>query len=99
MVGRAYQPRAGDIPMKPLKAVLSLRVSTEDQAENGTSLETQELACLRKAAELNAQVVTIYRDEGVSGALYHTRAGMQAALADIEAGKANLLIVYSISRL
>lgn len=81
------------------KAVLYCRVSTEDQAENGTSLEAQELACLRQAAEMGAQVVATHRDEGVSGRLYMTREGVQKALCNVEAGKANLLIVYSISRL
>lgn len=85
--------------MQQVRAVLALRVSSEEQAENGTSLETQELACLRKAAELGAQVVCIYRDEGISGALYLSREGIQAALADIDAGRANMLIVFSISRL
>lgn len=81
------------------KAVLYLRVSTDEQAESGTSLETQEFACLRKAAEMGAQVVEMYRDEGVSGALYLSREGLQKALSDIESGRANILIVYSISRL
>ena len=82
-----------------MKAVLYTRVSTEDQAENGTSLETQELACLRKAAEVGAQVIETFRDEGISGARYMTRARIQDALCAIEAGKANALIVYSLSRL
>lgn len=82
-----------------LKAIVYIRVSTDDQAENGTSLETQELCCLRKTAEMRAQIVETIRDEGVSGAFYLSRSGIQQALTIIEAGKANLLIVYSISRL
>ncbi len=84
---------------KICKAVVYCRVSTEDQAENGTSLETQEISCRRKAADLSAQVVSVYKDEGVSGGFLLTRPGIQAALADIETGRADMLIVYSISRL
>jgi site-specific DNA recombinase len=38
------------------------------------------------------------REEGVSGALYIARPGMQKALSLIEAGKANLLICANLSR-
>lgn len=85
--------------MSSLKAVIYTRVSTEDQADNGTSLETQELACLRKAADLQSAIVEVVKDEGVSGARYTTRAGIQTALAHIETGAASLLIVHSLSRL
>ncbi len=81
-----------------LKAIVYGRVSTDEQAENGTSLETQELTCLRRAAALGAQVVGTFRDEGISGGLYLTRAGIQAALRELEAGRANLLIVANLSR-
>lgn len=81
------------------KAIIYTRVSTEQQADEGTSLETQELSCLRRAAELKAEVVGVLSDEGLSGAYYAARPGLQAALARIEKGEANLLIVYSVSRL
>jgi site-specific DNA recombinase len=81
------------------RAVVYCRVSTEEQAASGTSLETQKLACLRKAAEIDSAVHGSYVDEGVSGAFYDTRPGLQAALAAVEAKQASLLIVYSVSRL
>jgi hypothetical protein len=78
--------------MSTPKAIIYTRVSTDEQVE-GTSLETQALHCLRKAGELAAQIVDTPCDEGVSGSLYASRPGIQKALAIIEAGKANLLIV------
>lgn len=81
------------------RAVIYCRVSTEEQAENGTSIETQELACLRKAAELGAAVYDTYRDKGISGGLYLAREGIQSALADIEAGRATVLIVAKRDRM
>ena len=57
------------------KAVIYTRVSTDKQAEEGTSLEVQESACLRKAQDLGAEVTDIITDEGVSGAFYLSRPG------------------------
>jgi site-specific DNA recombinase len=81
------------------QAILYTRVSTGDQAENGTSLAVQLSACLKKAEQMGAQVVRHHEDAGVSGARFDTRPGVQAALEDIETGRADALIVYNISRL
>lgn len=62
------------------KAILYCRVSTEEQAENGTSLETQKEACLLKAERMGAFPVRICEDEGVSGTRYQTRPGIIEAL-------------------
>jgi site-specific DNA recombinase len=80
------------------KAVIYTRVSTDKQAEEGTSLEVQEAACLRKAQELGAEVVDIQTDEGISGAFYISRPGIQRALKQIEAGQANMLITMKLDR-
>src|SRR5579871_1830313 len=84
--------------MKTSKAVLYTRVSTGEQAESGTSLEAQELACLRKAAELGLPVVGTFSDPGVSGALYLGRPGIQAALSALESRQADTLIIYKLDR-
>lgn len=81
-----------------LKAVVYTRVSTGEQAEHGTSLAGQLDVCRMKAASLGAEVVAVYEDAGVSGALYHTRPGLQSALRDLEQGKANTLIIANLSR-
>jgi site-specific DNA recombinase len=80
------------------KAVIYTRVSTDKQAEEGTSLEVQESACLRKAQDLGAEVVDILTDEGVSGAFYLSRPGIQKALALLEARKASVLITMKLDR-
>src|SRR5580658_2974480 len=85
--------------MKDLpRAVVYLRVSSEMQAEQGTSLDAQEAACLRKAAEIGAQIIEIIGDEGVSGRLYLARPGIQKALALIESKEANCLIFMKLDR-
>ena len=86
-------------PKNPTRAVLYTRVSTDEQAEHGTSLAGQLAACLAKAEAVGAQVVWHYEDAGVSGAYYATRPGLQSALAALEEGRADTLIVANVSRL
>ena len=62
------------------------------------SLDTQEAACLRKAAEIGASVVKVLREEGVSGALLLARPKMLEALRLVEEGQANVMICADLSR-
>lgn len=78
-------------------AVVYVRVSTDDQARHGYSLAAQEEACRRKALELGAARVEVYRDEGVTGEVLE-RPGLQAALAAAKAG-AKWFVVYDPDRL
>ncbi|MGI9952258.1 recombinase family protein [Moorellaceae bacterium AZ2] len=77
-------------------AVIYLRVSTDDQARHGYSLEAQEEACRKKARELGADRMEVYRDEGYTGEILE-RPGLQAALA--AAKSAAFFIVYDPDRL
>lgn len=79
-------------------AVIVTRVSTGEQAKHGTSLESQQDACRQKALALNLPIVAEYEDAGISGAFLRMREGMQSALADIEAGRADTLICANLSR-
>jgi site-specific DNA recombinase len=81
------------------KAVISTRVSTEEQAEEGTSLQTQEEKSRMQAALYNAQIVAVIVEEGISGARYQSRKGIQEALYLIESKQADMLIVYRLDRL
>lgn len=79
-------------------AVIVTRVSTGEQAKHGTSLESQLDACRCKAVSLNLPIVAEYEDAGISGGLLLLREGMQQAIADIKAGRADTLICANISR-
>ncbi len=85
--------------MEQTAAVIYCRVSTEEQAENGTSIVVQLTECQRKAEQMNAKVYQTYCDEGVSGGRYLTRPGIQSALADIEAGRAKVLLATKVDRI
>lgn len=78
-------------------AVVYTRVSTGEQAKEGTSLESQRDACRAKALTLGLPIVAEYEDAGVSGA-WLQRPGMMAALADIQTGRADHLICANMSR-
>ena len=83
---------------KTAGAVIYTRVSTGEQAEHGTSLESQRDACRAKALALNLPIVAEYEDAGISGGFLHSRQGMMAAVADIQTGRADTLICANISR-
>lgn len=81
-----------------MKAIGYIRVSTEDQAAEGVSLQTQE-AKLRAWAELNgAELLDVHADAGLSGCRADNRPGLQAAL-DAACREKAALVVYSLSRL
>ena len=80
-------------------AVLYTRVSTDEQAEHGTSPDVQRDACLLMAAQMGLPVVEMCPDLGVSGVRYASRPGIQRALTLIEAGKADTLIATKIDRI
>jgi site-specific DNA recombinase len=81
-----------------LGAVIYTRVSTGEQAEHGTSLDSQRDACRAKALALGLPIIAEYEDAGISGGFLLTRAGMQATLATLKAGMADTLICANLSR-
>jgi len=83
---------------KKLRAVIYTRVSTDRQAEKGTSLEEQLSACTKYALELGWMVVAHVQDAGVSGARYETRDGIQEVLALIEGQHADAVVIACMDR-
>lgn len=80
-----------------MKAIGYIRVSTEDQAKGGVSLEAQE-AKIRAWADLNGyEDIEVFIDAGISGSSMEKREGLHAALQGV--GKDNAFVVYSLSRL
>jgi site-specific DNA recombinase len=74
------------------------RVSTNDQAVEGHSLESQRARIERWAQERGYQVAAIYVDEGISGKRADNRPQLQQALAQVCRDK-GMLVFYSLSRL
>jgi site-specific DNA recombinase len=80
-----------------MKAIGYVRVSSEEQADKGISLEAQQ-AKIRAWADLNGyDQIEVYSDPGVSGKALVNREGVQAALKAVQ--QRDALVVYSLSRL
>ena len=80
------------------QAIGYVRVSTEQQASEGVSLEAQ-AARIRAYAALNElDLAAIYTDAGLSGKRSDNRPQLQAAL-DHATRIGGVLVVYSLSRL
>ena len=82
------------------KGIIYYRVSTEDQAQNGVSLEQQKKACLEYALNHDIEIVKLFHDDGVSAKTVN-RKGLQDLLAYCAKNYKNLdsVIVYKIDRL
>lgn len=81
------------------KAALYIRVSTEEQALEGQSVDAQ-LEILKQYCQLyNIQIYNIYRDLGISGKSASNRPGLMLMLSDASKGKFNMVLVWKISRL
>jgi DNA invertase Pin-like site-specific DNA recombinase len=82
------------------RAVGYVRVSTERQAERGTSLAEQERALRSWARSHGYRLVAVHRDEGVSGTCDAVdRRGLTAALEALRSGEAEALVVLTLDRL
>lgn len=81
-----------------MKAIGYVRVSTEEQATEGVSLEVQKAKITAWCCLNDFQLISIYEDAGISGYRSKNRPGLQAALkAACSQGVA--LVVFSLSRL
>ena len=80
------------------KCALYLRVSTDQQALNGESLEEQEERLRAFCKTRNRKVVKVYREDGKSGKDTN-RPQFQQMLQDIREGKIDTVVVKKIDRL
>ena len=80
------------------RAAIYVRVSSAGQAEEGTSLETQEQRCRTFCQEKGYGIVGVFRDVS-SGAEWRDRKGLSEARQLIRDGAATVLLSYAIDRL
>ena len=80
-----------------IKASIYIRVSTEDQAKEGYSLEVQREYLEDFAKREKYEVFKIYSDDGIS-AFSTRRPALQELLADAKQRKFDLVLVYKIDR-
>jgi DNA invertase Pin-like site-specific DNA recombinase len=84
---------------QPRTAVVGyVRVSTEQQAGEGVSLETQRLKLRAYAVAMDLDLVAMFEDAGLSAKTL-ARPGLQSALTLLDEGKAAGLVVVKLDRL
>ena len=82
---------------KPLAAIY-VRVSTQEQAQQGFSLDAQQEALENYAKALGYEIFKIYRDEGKSAKDIQHRPEMVQMLKDAEAKKFSAIFIYKLDR-
>lgn len=86
------------------RAAIYLRVSTDKQVrtwtnDDGLSLSAQEEICRAHAERLEAQVVEVYKEKGVSGRKRDDRVELARLLDEINTKPVDYVIVYKLDRL
>lgn len=80
-----------------MRVALYTRVSTEEQAREGTSLEVQREFLEKFSADNNFEIYKVYEDDGYSG--YSTeRPALKKLLGDAKDKKFEMVLVYKIDR-
>lgn len=82
------------------RAAIYIRVSTEEQAEEGYSLAAQERACRMYAEAQGWEVAHVYADEGLSAFKdrLEDRPQLGQLLHDVKGRKADAVIVHKLDR-
>lgn len=81
----------------PLRAAGYIRVSQERAARNGYGLAAQETDIRKFVTYKDLELVELYREEGVSG-YKKNRPALDRLLADVKAGRFNVVVFPSIDR-
>lgn len=80
------------------KAVYYGRVSTEEQALNGYSLDMQKEKCIEWAKNNDCEIVKFFEDRGISGSDYKNLKNLQALHNYIKKNRVHCLIVWKADR-
>jgi site-specific DNA recombinase len=82
-----------------METAIYVRVSTEEQAQEGFSIRAQEQKLKDFARIKDWSIYKIYIDEGISGKNLTERPAMQEMIADIKKGAVKNVLVFKIDRL
>lgn len=82
-----------------IRAVGYRRVSTTEQADSGAGLAAQQTIIEAEASRRGWVLVEVLTDEAASGKSLVGRAALEAAIAAVESGRAEVLVVAKLDRL
>src|SRR5690349_4731566 len=80
-------------PLKPLLAVLYLRMSSDDQNPRSPQQQRDTIEAALRRLGYPWVIVDAYADEAVSGRYLRRRAGFQQMLSDIRTGKVKVDVI------
>ncbi len=81
------------------QTALYIRVSTQEQAMHGLSLEAQRASLEAWARQNNKKIVGVYADEGISARKKASkRPALQRLLRDVEVGNVDLIVFTKLDR-
>ena len=84
---------------KSKRVALYMRVSTEEQARHGDSIEAQRQALRQYAETHNLNVIGEYADEGISGQKpVRKRPALSEMLREVEVGRIDLILFTKLDR-
>ncbi len=93
-------PKQKAVQTDAKRAAVYMRVSTEDQANEGYGLDVQIQQCSAYAAAFGLTVVNTYSDDGISGTKPASkRPALLQAIQDAQSGQYDVLIFAAIDRL
>lgn len=81
------------------KAVYYGRVSTEEQADKGYSIEMQKERCIEWAGSHGYEIVEFFEDKGISGSKYCKLKNLQRLNTYISKNKIDIIICWKIDRI
>lgn len=82
-----------------IRAALYIRVSTEEQAVHGISLDAQKVALTEYAKKNNYEIIDYYEDEGISARKkIYRREAFQRLMTDVENGKIDIILFTKLDR-
>ncbi len=99
MVKRSNQGKVGKEEGEEMKAAVYCRVSTEDQEREGTSLQSQREACLKKAQELGYEVPEEFTAIETYSGLSLDRPKLNEVRQWVRDKEVDVVIAYTLDRL
>lgn len=92
------KPTQKELNLSSIQVALYPRVSTQEQAVNGYSIDEQIERMTKFCEAMNWTVYKIYTDAGYSGA-NKDRPALQQMIKDVKKGKVDKVLVYKLDRL
>lgn len=80
-----------------VRAAIYCRVSTDEQAKNGLSLDSQQDALTKYATKMNYEIVDYYIDNGYTGTNLK-RPELTRLLEDVESGLIDIVLITKLDR-